>query len=224
MRLSAYLPEGIPGLIAVWYSLVPGNLGRPAQRRLAGATHEALPPGAGVVVDLGCGPGWLAIELARMRPALRVVAIDLSPTMVRIARHHARRQNNVDVRCESGAAMSLDDGAADMLVSAESMHHWREPVRVLDEIHRVLRPGGRAWIFDGRNDFSPDDVRGFTLFGDRRPPGFVLGIMRGILGIHGFSNTQWETYVPDAVRQSRFGEANIAPFGIYRRVELAKPA
>lgn len=224
MRLSQYLPEAIPGPAAVLYSLVPGNLGRPAQRRLAAAVHQALPADARLVVDVGCGPGWLAIELARQRPELHVVAVDLSLMMARISRFNARGQGNVDVRCENAASMSLEDGAADMIVSAESMHHWREPVSVLDECHRVLRPGGRAWIFDGRSDFTPDDLKGFTVFGDRSPPALVRAIMRGILGVHGFTRTDWETHVPSLAQRSRFRAGRIEPLGMYRRVELVKEA
>ncbi len=224
MRLSQYLPEAIPGPAAVFYSLVPGSLGRPAQRRLAAAVHQALSADARLVVDVGCGPGWLAIELARHRPLLHVVAVDLSPMMARISRFNARGQGNIDVRCESAAAMSLEDGAADMIVSVESMHHWREPVSVLDEFHRVLRPGGRAWILDGRSDFAPEDVKGFTVFGERRPPALVRAIMRGILGVHGFSRVDWETHVPNLVQRSRFRVGRIEPLGMYRRVELLKEA
>ena len=222
MRLSQYLPEAISGPAAVLYSLVVGNLSRPAQRRLAAAVHKALPADARLVVDVGCGPGWLAIELARQRPELHVVAVDLSRMMARISRFNARGQDNVDVRRENAASLSLKNGAADMIVSAESMHHWRDPVTILDEFHRVLRPGGRAWIFDGRGDFTPDDLKGFTVFGERRPPALVRVIMRGILGVHGFSGTDWETYVPNLVQRSPFRAGRIEPLGMYRRVELMK--
>lgn len=222
MRLSQYLPEAIPGPAAVLYSLVAGNLGRPAQRRLAAAVHKALPADARLVVDVGCGPGWLAIELARQRPELHVVAVDLSRMMAHISRFNARGQGNVEVRRENAALMSLGNDAADMIVSAESMHHWRDPGSILDEFHRVLRPGGRAWIFDGRGDFAPDDLRGFTVFGDRRPPALVRAIMRAILGVHGFSRRDWETHVPNLVQRSRFRAGRIEPLGMYQRVELVK--
>ncbi len=65
MRLSQYLPEAIPGPAAVLYSLVPGNLGRPAQRRLAAAVHQALPADARLVVDVGCGAGMDLLLAAR---------------------------------------------------------------------------------------------------------------------------------------------------------------
>jgi SAM-dependent methyltransferase len=222
MRLSQYLPEAIPGPAAVLYSLVVGNLYRPAQRRLATEVHKALPADARLVIDVGCGPGWLAIELARQRPKLHVVAVDLSRMMAQICRFNARGQGNVDVRRENAASMSLENDAADMIVSAESMHHWRDPVSILDEFHRVLRPGGRAWIFDGRGDFTADELKGFTVFGDRRPPALVRAIMRGVLRVHGFSRTDWERHVPDLVRRSRFRAGRIEPLGMYRRLELLK--
>jgi SAM-dependent methyltransferase len=223
MRLSEILPEAIPGPAALLYSLGPGLLGRPAQRKIAELVDGALAAGAHTVVDLGCGPGWLAIEIARRRPALRVLAIDLSRTMVRIARHNARAMTNVEVRNEHGAHLSAPDASVDMVVSAESMHHWREPVAVLDELHRVLRPGGRAWIFDGRDDFTASDLAGWTLAGDRSPPRPAVAFMRRILHIHGFPPEMWETRIPELVRQSRFGSGTIEALGPYRRVVLARP-
>lgn len=224
MRVSESLPEAISGPAAHLYSLVSGALGRPAQRAIAAAVYDALPEDAKLVVDVGCGPGWLAIELAHMRPVLPVVAIDLSPTMVQIAGRNAAALGNVEVRCENAAALSLADGTADMVVSAESMHHWRDPVAVLDELHRVLRAGGRAWIFDGRSDFTGDELRCFTPFGNRAPPAIVQAVMRRVLAIHGFSRDDWEGHVPDLVGRSRFGAGRVEPFGPYRRLELVKQA
>ena len=53
-------------------------------------------------------------------------------------------------------------------------------------------------------------------------PALVRVIMRGILGVHGFSGTDWETHVPDLVQRSRFRTGRIEPLGMYRRVELMK--
>jgi len=224
MRWSEHLPEAIPGLAAVFYSALPGTVARPAQRRLAAAVDRALPADAVLVVDAGCGPGWLAIALADLRPAVRVVGVDLSATMVRIARRNARGRANLEIRCENASAMSLAEGTVDQVVSAESMHHWRDALAVLDEFHRVLRPGGRAWIFDGRDDFAPDDLAGFTIWGRRPPPAPARWLARRILSVHGFSAADWCTYVPGLVGRSRFGAGQIEEFGIYRRLELVKPA
>jgi ubiquinone/menaquinone biosynthesis C-methylase UbiE len=144
--------------------------------------------------------------------------------MVRIARGNAGEGlSNLEFRQENAAELSAEDGSADMVVSSESMHHWRQPVAVLDEFHRVLRPGGRAWIFDGRDDFGEAEQQEW--FSDA--PSLLkvkpaLAVQRAILRTHGFTPSEWEIHVPSLVEQSRFGEGEIETLGIYRRLELVR--
>jgi hypothetical protein len=94
---------------------------------------------------------------------------------------------------------------------------------VLDEFHRVLRSGGKAWIFDGRDDFSEADQQEWfsqaPALLKTRP---ALALQRAILRIHGFTPSEWESHVPALVEQSRFGEGSIEVLGIYRRLELVR--
>jgi ubiquinone/menaquinone biosynthesis C-methylase UbiE len=184
---------------------------------------EILPDHARLVIDVGSGPGSLAIGIARRRPGLRVVGVDLSGTMVRIARKNAGALSNLEFLQGNAAELFAEDGSADMIVSAESMHHWRQPVAVLDEFHRVLRPGGRAWIVDGRDDFSEADQKewfsGSPSLLKTRP---ALAVQRKILRTHGFTPSEWESLVPSLVSQSRFGEGRIDILGIYRHLELVR--
>jgi ubiquinone/menaquinone biosynthesis C-methylase UbiE len=223
IRLSQILPEGIPGPVAWFYSNVPGRIFRSAQDRLATMVDESLPEDARMLIDVGSGPGSLSIGIAQRRPALRVVGVDLSGTMVRIARRKAGPLSNLEFRQENAAELSAEDGSADMIVSSESMHHWRKPVAVLDEFHRVLRPGGRAWIFDGRDDFGEAEQKEWFSGGPSllktRP---ALALQRTILRTHGFTPSEWESLVPSLVEQSRFGEGRIALLGIYRHLELVR--
>ena len=223
VRLSQILPEGIPGPVAYFYSNVPGRIFRSAQDRLATLVDEFLPDDARMVIDVGSGPGSLSIGIARRRPGLRVVGVDLSGTMIRIARKNAGALSNLEFRQENAAELSAEDGAADMIVSSESMHHWRKPVAVLDEFHRVLRPGGRAWIVDGRDDFSEADQKAWfseSPFWLKTRP--ALALQRTILRTHGFISSEWESLIPSLVSQSRFGAGRIETLGIYRRLELVR--
>jgi len=223
VRLSQILPEGIPGPGAWFYSNVPGRIFRTAQDRLATMVDEFLPDDARMVIDVGSGPGSLSIGIARRRPGLRVLGVDLSGTMVRIARKNAGALSNLEFRQENAAQLSAEDGSANMIVSSESMHHWREPVAVLDEFHRVLRSGGRAWIFDGRDDFSEADQQewfsGAPSWLKTKP---ALALQRTILRTHGFTPSEWESLVPSLAEQSRFGVGRIEVVGIYRRLELVR--
>jgi ubiquinone/menaquinone biosynthesis C-methylase UbiE len=107
----------------------------------------------GKVLDAGTGPGTLVRELARSLPGLQVYGIDLSEDMIGLARAHARREQLEErVHFESGdvAHLPYPDHSFDVVVSTISMHHWFELEQPLRELYRVLRPGGRLWIYDFR--------------------------------------------------------------------------
>ena len=107
----------------------------------------------GKVLDAGTGPGTLVRELARRLPGLQVYGIDLSEDMIGLARAHARREQLEErVHFESGdvAHLPYPDQSFDVVLSTISMHHWFELEQPLRELYRVLRPGGRVWIYDFR--------------------------------------------------------------------------
>jgi len=109
----------------------------------------------GAAADLGCGPGQLVIELARRAHGLHVTGIDLSDEMITRGQDNARRAGLADrVSFRQGAAQQIPfpDASLDLVVSTLSLHHWSDPVAVLNEIARVLRPGGSFLIFDLRRD------------------------------------------------------------------------
>ena len=113
--------------------------------------------GRGEAADLGCGPGQLVIELARRSPGLNVTGIDLSDEMLAQGQDNARRAGVADrVSFRQGDAQQIPfpDASLDLVVSTFSLHHWSDPVAVLDEIARVLRPGGSFLIFDLRRDLA----------------------------------------------------------------------
>jgi len=111
----------------------------------------------GKAVDLGCGPGYLAVELARQAPELHVTGVDLSDEMLAEAEGYAQRHKTrhaVSFRKGDAQQIPFADGSVDLVVSTLSLHHWSEPVAVLDEVARVLRPGGSFLVFDLRRDLS----------------------------------------------------------------------
>ncbi len=107
---------------------------------------------APTIVDLGSGPGELAIELARRLPGARVIGVDPAAAMRDAAARaamHAGVTTAAFVHGEAGA-IPLPDASADLLVSTLSMHHWPDPAAALREIDRILRPGGEALVYDAR--------------------------------------------------------------------------
>jgi SAM-dependent methyltransferase len=109
------------------------------------------------VLEVGCGPGRLSIRLARQH-GLDVTGLDLDPVMIEQARANANRPG--DGRRPSFlvgdvASLAFPDRSFDMVVSTLSMHHWADPAAGLAEIGRVLRPGGRAVVWDLRPGGRP---------------------------------------------------------------------
>jgi ubiquinone/menaquinone biosynthesis C-methylase UbiE len=111
----------------------------------------------GEAVDLGCGPGYLVLEMARHASGLRVTGIDLSEKMLSDARQAAQQAglaDRVDFRLGNVEEIPFPDQSLDLVISTLSLHHWTNPVKVLSEIDRVLKPGGAFYILDLRRDMA----------------------------------------------------------------------
>jgi SAM-dependent methyltransferase len=89
------------------------------------------------VLEVGCGWGELAEWIAR-KTAAEIVAVDLSPRMVELA-----RERGVDARLADVQQLPFADGEFDCVVAAWMLYHVPDLARGLSEIVRVLRPGGR---------------------------------------------------------------------------------
>jgi ubiquinone/menaquinone biosynthesis C-methylase UbiE len=177
--------EAIPGIAARFYAWATEK--RAIVRDLFSSVEEETVSlaSAPAILDLGCGPGALALRLARRCPDRAVIGVDLSPAMVRMARARAAREGLAErVRFLEGnaAALPLDDGAFDLVVSTLSLHHWRDRAAALREIHRVLKPGGRAWIWDIRKDTTPETEREAR----RRYGGMAAFLFLRLVRLHSF--------------------------------------
>ncbi len=135
------------------YHAVAWRLARRLYRGVAAEVAESGLPDGGSVLDIGTGPGRLLREIATLRPGLRLTGIDLSPSMIAVAREllsDAELQTFVHLDIGDAAKMPYPDASFDLIVSTISMHHWQEPEAVVAEAFRVLRLGGRLWIYDAR--------------------------------------------------------------------------
>jgi len=101
------------------------------------------------VLDIGAGPGLLALDLARLVGEQgRVVGLDLAPAMVETAARRLSGLTHAQVRLGDALALDLADGSFDAVVSTQVYEYVADMPRALSELHRVLRPGGRALILD----------------------------------------------------------------------------
>jgi ubiquinone/menaquinone biosynthesis C-methylase UbiE len=101
-----------------------------------------------VVLDIACGPGSLTLELAPH--VARAIGLDITPAMLDEARAAQTRRGVDNVEWINGDAAKLPfaDGSFTLVASSAAFHHFAAPAKVLAEMARVCRPGGRVAVMD----------------------------------------------------------------------------
>ena len=102
-----------------------------------------LPKASDGVLDLGCGIGFWSSLFVRERKVTRLVSGDLSAKSLEICK---LRVPETETRKTNAEATGFDDGAFDFVNCQGVIHHTPDTQACIDEIHRILKPGGRASI------------------------------------------------------------------------------
>jgi ubiquinone/menaquinone biosynthesis C-methylase UbiE len=102
----------------------------------------------GTVVDLGCGPGGLFASLRQHHPAARIIGVEVQPAMLRAAQPLAKTLNVEVLEADLLEPLPLPDDSAHALVAAMVLHEMENPLPLIAEAARVLRPGGVWLIYD----------------------------------------------------------------------------
>ncbi|MBN1236187.1 MAG: class I SAM-dependent methyltransferase [Methanotrichaceae archaeon] len=113
----------------------------------------------GNILDVGTGRGLLPIKIAQKSERLKAYGIDISKRAIDAARRDALASGLANApQFEVGdvCALPFEDEFFDLVVSTFSLHHWPDATAGLNEISRVLKPGGEAWIYDHWKDPSPE--------------------------------------------------------------------
>jgi ubiquinone/menaquinone biosynthesis C-methylase UbiE len=217
-RRRLLLPE-MEGMTARWYARQRGTPSQVAVFRKQAAQLTAGRPDGACVLEVAPGPGYLAIEMARL-DRFHVTGLDVSRTMVEIARENATAAGAaVEFRHGDASAMPFADGSFDLVVCQAAFKNFRRPVSALDEMHRVLRPGGLAVIQDLRRDASAADI-------DREVRSQQLGVLNGFITRRVLARLRSRAYsavqLERLVAQSSFRTCTITPEGIGLEVRLER--
>ncbi len=141
--------ERIPGVLASSYEKATRLVIESYYSSVADEIASSF--ATGTMLDLGTGPGYLPVEIVRRKPDIKIIGVDLSKKLIQMAQANAVKAGlSGHLRFEVGNSANLrfDNDVFDMVISTGMLHSLKNPVRVLKEIHRVLKRGGQAWIYD----------------------------------------------------------------------------
>ena len=221
MQLSqdkGYKGMGMEGRIASWYARNTAN-DMAEFERLAERVTQMIPSGSRIL-EVAPGPGYLAIEIAR-RGSYAITGLDISKTFVEIATANARTASvEADFQHGNASAMPFADDTFDLILCRAAFKNFSQPVEAMNEMHRVLKPQGRALIIDLRKDASADDISAYIKDANI---GWANSLIykvtfRYLLIPRAYSKQQFT----EMAASSRFGRAEISESGIGFDITLRK--
>src|SRR5436190_9291429 len=98
------------------------------------------------ILDLGCGTGWASRRLARIATSGEVVGIDVADEMLRRAEQASAGIGNVRYLWGSAENIPAEDNHFTKVLSVESFYYYVDQGKALDELRRVMAPGGKLFI------------------------------------------------------------------------------
>jgi ubiquinone/menaquinone biosynthesis C-methylase UbiE len=176
----------------VWAAKADENVGARFQAALGNSGH-------GNLLDLACGPGVVTAALAPR--AASIVAFDATEPMLEKAKARCARAGllNVDFKCGNAENLPFEDAQFDGVVTRLAVHHFADPQRALNEMFRVLRPGGAAVIVDIVSSEDADESNLHNAIERLRDPSHVrmlpapeLDACIARAGFQGIEHTTWD--------------------------------
>ncbi|HEX3624733.1 MAG TPA: class I SAM-dependent methyltransferase [Verrucomicrobiae bacterium] len=200
-----YIGMGMEGFIARWYAKSTKN-DMNSFRAEAQKVVEQIDSGADVL-EVAPGPGYFSIELARLGP-FKITGLDISHTFVEIAQKNAQAGSvKVDFCHGNAAAMPFEADSFDFIYCRAAFKNFSQPIQAINEMHRVLRPGGRAQIVDLRKDVSMEEINAYFKNSGRGwfDSLFTRLTFRSLLIKRAYTKQNFL----DMAQKSRFGECRV---------------
>jgi len=211
------MSQGIEGYFAVKYAEFAKTYQhmQGEYRRLAERVVSLFDGGR--IVEIGPGPAYVSIEIAKRLPDVEIVGLEISDTMIEIAKGNAETHglsDKITLRKGDASNMPFEDSAFDFAVTSGSLHHWKKPNQVFSEIYRILRPGSVALISDLRKDAPEEKVDEFANKIDSK-------LMRWGLK-HSFKEGYTARQIQEMMKSTRFAEIEITEEDISMLIMLRK--
>ncbi len=131
----------------------------PIQARIAEIAHDLVSrTESGKLLDVGTGPGRLLIEINRLNPDLELFGLDISASMIKVARDNLQNIR-ADLRVGSIRHTDYESDFFTAVTSVGSFYLWDYPEESLEEIFRILKKGKSAYLFEVYKDINETEYR-----------------------------------------------------------------
>jgi ubiquinone/menaquinone biosynthesis C-methylase UbiE len=215
--VKPYKGMAMEGPVAKWYTKIRNQ--DPQHQIICRQVSETVPTG-GRILEIAPGPGYLAIELAKLGK-YQVVGLDISKSFVKIAQTKAQEAGvTVEFRHGNASKMPFEANMFDFVVCVAAFKNFTEPVQAIGEIYRVLKPGGKALINDLRGDASLADIKTLVNHMDLNPANRFITkwTFKHIL----LKNAYTKTEIQQFVSQTDFASLEIHEDNVSMEIWLGK--
>ena len=154
---KGYKGKAMDGFIAGFYDKT-ANAHIMEQYKIWSLSLKKLIPNDAHLLEVAPGPGYLSIELAK-GGVNRITGLDISDSFVRIADKNAKQANvRIDFRQGNASTMPFGENEFTHIICTSAFKNFSEPLKALQEMHRVLAPKGIVWLCDMRRDVTNEDI------------------------------------------------------------------
>ncbi len=105
------------------------------------------------ILDVACGTGEFARLLLEQNPQQQITGVDISESMLEIARNKLKTYPNLSLCCTSVKSLPFDNDSFNLVICANAFHYFENPELALTELKRVLKPKGEILILDWCGDY-----------------------------------------------------------------------
>ncbi|MGD2253392.1 MAG: class I SAM-dependent methyltransferase [Anaerolineales bacterium] len=181
---------------------------------------------SGRILDVGTGPGKLLLEIHKLNPGLELFGLDISASMVHLARR-ILAGTGANLRQGNIRGTNYREDFFDLITCTGSFYLWENPDEGLKEMHRILRPGSSAFLYETYRDIDQAAYRRALESKLRSERPWVRRILAGFLQKQ-IRMTYRTEEIEEILRQSVFSKGfsfkrvDLAGLPIWLRIQLIK--
>jgi len=163
--LKQLISQGVEGYFAIKYAEFARDSKEMQKeyRRLAENVVSMFQKGK--LLEIGPGPSYISIEIAKRLPNVEIIGLEISDTMIEMSTINAREHGvseKITLKKGDASKIPFEDSTFDFVITSGSLHHWKKPDQVINEIYRVLKSECTALVSDLRKDAPKEKIKEFS--------------------------------------------------------------